>query len=340
MSAVRHSDIHLIKASQVWPFLDTVSRRGGSVVSLCRKAGLPLHAVRNRQGVVGERAAWRFIEYAAEHLGLEHLGYLCAVEHPVNSARGLGGLRMRLAPTLGKVLEFFIEDVRAENTGVPYSLRDNGDLTWFRRELIFRDTPASWQTEQYMIMVIVQIVRICAGPDWLPPRLRIASSARPKPVPEEWSSIDIEWDHDATEIAIEGRTVALPSPEAAIEFDRQHGRNPDEAVSVLDIAYLVDRQIWSGKTSIGDAAFELGTSVTTLKRRLRDRGKTYSEVVKRRKQVWAEQLLRETDTPIKDIARTLGYKHAANFTRAFERMNGESPSAYRARVGNSRSSVP
>ena len=51
---------------------------------------------------------------------------------------------------------------------MPYGLRDDGTLTWFRREIIFRDSAASWQTEQYMIMVIVQIVRICADDAWLP----------------------------------------------------------------------------------------------------------------------------------------------------------------------------
>jgi AraC-like DNA-binding protein len=329
LAANKQSDIHLIKAAQVWPFLDTVSRRGGSVVSLCRKAGLPLDAVRRKKGVVGERAAWRFIEEASEQLCLEHLGYLCAVEHPVDSARELGGLRMRMAPTLQKMLEFFIEDVRTENTGVPYSLRPDGALTWFHRDIIFRHSAASWQTEQYMIMVIIQIVRICAGDAWLPSRLRIASSKNRRSVPKEWSNIDIEWGQEATEIAIEGHVMALPSREAEKELARRHDRDPDDDIAVPDIAYLVDRQIWSGRTSIDDAAFELGLSVTTLKRRLRESGQSYSDVVKIRRQTWAEKLLKNTDTPIQDIARTLGYKHASNFTRAFERMTGISPRAFR-----------
>ncbi len=332
MAGSKNSDIHLIKASQVWPFLDTVSRRGGPVDMLCRSAGLPLAAVRRQRGVVGERAAWRFIEQAADQLDLPHLGYLCAVEHPVTSTRGLGGLRMRLAPSLGKVLEFFIEDLRTENTGVPYSLRDDGALTWFRRELIFRDSAASWQTEQYMIMVIVQIVRICAGETWLPPGLRIASSDSPLPVPAEWASIDIEWGCGATEIAIETPVMGLPSPEAEVELDKQHERDRTDTVSVLDIAYLVDRQIWSGRTNIDDAAYELGVSASTLKRHLRAQGRSYSQVVNHRRQYWAERLLAETGTPIRDIARTLGYRHASNFTRAFERMTGQSPRAFRRQI--------
>ena len=332
MPATKHSDLHLIKAAQVWPFVDTVSRRGGSVVTLCRKAGLPLKAVRDQRGVVGEHAAWKFIEYASEQLGLEHLGYICAIEHPVDSTRELGGLRMRMAPTLRKLLEYFIEDVRAEDTGTPYSLTHDGNLAWFRRELILQGSGASWQTEQYMIMVITQVVRLCAGVNWLPPRLRIASSVRPLPVPDEWTGIDIEWGHEATEIAIEDQVMALPSPESSEEMNRHYNRSPDDDLTVLDIEYLVDRQIWSDGTSVRAAANELGLSVATLKRRLRERGKSYTAVVSDRRQYWARELL-ATTMPIRDIARTLGYHHPGNFTRAFTRMAGMTPADFRRRHG-------
>ena len=329
--APRDSDLLLIKAAQVWPFYDTVARHGGPVASLCRKAGLPLDAVRDKRGVVGEHSAWRFVQYAAEHLGLDHLGYLSAVEHPIDSTGELGGLRMRMAPTLGKSLEFFIEDIRAEDTGAPYRLRHDCELTWFRRELIFPGSGASWQTEQYVIMVIIQIVRICAGKPWLPRNLRIASSDRPRLVPDEWSGIDIEWGHDATEIAIENHVMALASPEAFRELNKQHHRSSDSDLTALDIEYIVDRQIWSGATRIDDAASELGLSVTTLKRRLRQNEKTYSGVVSKRRQYWAEQLLATTSTSVRDIARTLGYRHHSNFARAFARQTGMSPVAFRKR---------
>ena len=330
VTATRNSDIHLIKSAQVWPFFDTVSRRGGPVVSLCRKAGLPLEAVRNKRGVVGEYAAWRFIECAAEQLGLEHFGYICAVEHPVDSALELGGLRLRMAPSLEKLLEYFIEDVRADDTGTPYRLETGGDLAWFHRELILRGSGASWQTEQYVITVTIQIVRLCAGPAWLPPRLRIASSARPLPVPGEWAGMDIEWGHDATQIAIENHVMALPSREASEELDRRYDRCVDDDLTVLDIEYLVDRQIWSGGTSAVAAAEELGLSVATLKRRLRERGKAFSAVVSDRRLYWAKELL-GTTIPIRDIAGTLGYPYPGNFTRAFSRMAGMTPADFRRR---------
>jgi AraC-like DNA-binding protein len=238
---------------------------------------------------------------------------------------------MRMAPTLEKLLEYFIEDVRAKDTGTPYRLKRDGDLTWFHRELIMRGSGASWQTEQYIITVITLIVRLCAGPEWLPPRLRIASSARPLALPDEWAGIDVEWGHDATGIAIEDHVLALPSREAAEALNDRHGRSPDDDLTVLDIEYLVDRQIWSGGASVGAAARELGLSVATFKRRLQEKDKTYSAVVARRRHYWARELL-ATTMPVRDIARTLGYAYPGNFTRAFSRLAGMSPADYRRRV--------
>jgi AraC-like DNA-binding protein len=325
-------DLLLVKAAQVWPLLDTVSRRGGAVVSLCHRAGLPLDDVREKRGVVGERSAWRFLGYASKALGLEHLGYIAAVEHPVQSTGEVGGLRVRMAPSLGRLLEFFIEDIHRESAGTYYSLRRDGELTWFHREVIFPHCVGRWQLEQYFSTALIQIIRLCAGESWLPPKLHLASSDRPLSVPDEWSDIDIEWGHKATEVAIENHLMALPSPEAYQQLDKCHDRNPQEAITVLDIEYLVDRQIWAGGTGIEETAHEIGLSVRTLKRRLRENGKVYSTVVISRRQYWAEKLLAETNTPVGDIARTLGYRHLSNFTRAFSRQAGFPPQVFRQRA--------
>ena len=92
----------------------------------------------------------------------------------------------------------------------------------------------------------------------------------------------------------------------------------------------MDRQICSGGTSAVAAAEELGLSVATLTRRLRERGKAFSAVVSDRWLYWAKELL-GTTIPIRDIAGTLGYPYPGNFTRAFSRMAGMTPADFRRR---------
>jgi AraC-like DNA-binding protein len=319
-------DLHLLKAAQAMPFVETLTRMGAPIDLLSRSAGLPLEDVREGRGVIGERSLWRLVELAAELDGMELLGYRVALEHPVTSTGELGGLRMRRAPNLERLLEYFIEDVGAESTGARFRLLRDEEGGWICRWQMYPGSAASWQAEQYVVGFLIQIVRLCAGPDWLPSTIRICSRSTPCALPAEWASVEFEWGGSTTEVRLEAATLALPP-----RGDRPlEPRSPEDRPNPLPtIASLVDRLIWSSTTSIENAAYELGLSVSTLKRRLSENQTSFSEILEQRRKRWAQHLLTRTDLPIKDVARALGYRHAANFTRAFGRMCGTSPSRFR-----------
>lgn len=329
---VNRSDIpelYLIEASQAAPFVETLTRLGAPVTHLARQAGMPLAIVKRGSGVIGERSLWRFLEYAANLFPGENLGYLTALEHPVTHVAQLGGLRMRLAPSLEHILLNFMEDVRGQSTGAVYSLHEDSDSSWFHREPIFRESSASWQAESYVIAFVIQIVRICASESWLPTAVRISSCPEAVPVPVEWESINFSWGHAATEIRIDGDVLTLPPRISYHEVSNRSPRRLDEGLLKESLAGLVDRQIWTGKVGMSFLADELGVSEATCKRRLKKLGFGYSEIVEQRRFHLARQLLSRSDVSIGKIARGLGYKHQANFTRAFRRMAGQSPSEYR-----------
>ena len=194
---------------------------------------------------------------------------------------------------------------------------------------MIRDQAAGWQAEQYVIMFVVQMIRIYAGPEWLPTKLRISSQPHPVAVPAEWSPIDIEWGQPTTDIHIGADVLALENPEFVEARDRLGDEIEKSSTPHLQIENLVDRQIWTHDTGIANAAFELGMSETTLKRRLRENGQSYSALLEKRRHHWAKKLLRKPHIPIKTIAQTLGYAHTPNFTRAFARIEGIAPTLFR-----------
>lgn len=324
------SEVVLIRAAQVWPFVDTIARRGGDVTALAEKAGMPLEAVHKKQGLIGERSAWRFAGYAAKALGIEHLGHIVALEHPVQSTGELGGMRLRMATTLGRLLKFFVEDVTYENNGAKYALVPDGPQVVFRREVIFPDCIGRWQTEQYMVTVLLQIIDLCGGPVARPSKIRLASSGSPRPIPVAWSDQRIEWASTATEIVLDEQLLELPITSGIEALEEHHARVHGTPVSAADIDFLVDRQIWSGGANLESVARELGFSSSTLKRRLHENGRSFSDIVGTRRHYWAERLLSETGTPIADVASTLGYGHLPNFSRAFKARSGVTPRAFRA----------
>ena len=137
----------------------------------------------------------------------------------------------------------------------------------------------------------------------------------------------------------------LPGQERAMLFhggllsvwlERQLAVQPESELKTdrtrrLTAAYtaLVERDYHTGKTVI-DYAGELGVTPTHLSRVCNTAcGRPASAILADRKSFEARRLLRETKTPVKDIAQSLGFASAAYFTRAFQKNTGQTPSAFR-----------
>ncbi|QFU75658.1 AraC family transcriptional regulator [Halioglobus maricola] len=75
----------------------------------------------------------------------------------------------------------------------------------------------------------------------------------------------------------------------------------------------------------------LGMSARTLRRRLMSENTSYREIVDELRYGLALEYLGSTALPMDEISRLLGYTGSANFSHAFRRWAGLSPSAWRRR---------
>jgi len=117
------------------------------------------------------------------------------------------------------------------------------------------------------------------------------------------------------------RQVAL-QPEAEARPDKTRRL-------VAAFTALVERDFRSGK-SVNDYAAELGVTPTHLSRICNTScGRPASALLADRVHYEARRLLAETRTPVKDIARDLGFTSAAYFTRAFQKKTGKTPTGFR-----------
>lgn len=80
--------------------------------------------------------------------------------------------------------------------------------------------------------------------------------------------------------------------------------------------------------SLEETASQLGASARTIKRKLAEEGSSYSNLVEEVQAARALSLLK-SELTVDEIANRLGYSDAANFTRAFRRWTGKTPSAFR-----------
>ena len=320
--------IHLIKAAQVKPFIETASRLGVPVKALARRAQLPLKSVEGGEGVIGEFSAWRFLERASSYPSCQPLGYLTAVDHPVTHTGQLGGMPITLASSLRDILEIFCREVVTESDSCDYRLVSQSRQTWFTRELVITEAADGWQPELYVLTFIIQIARLCAPGDWLPRKIRIATRQLPETVPAEWNSVDIDWGWHRTELLLDESILNL-SPRFVDDYSLALPTTAVAGRNEMVIQDLVDRQIWSNQTGLDYMARELGLSRSTLKRRLDAMNTSYSAVLSDRRLHHAVRLLETSDMNVGEIAEHLGYSAVSNFSRAFSKAKGTSPSNWR-----------
>src|SRR3546814_12373648 len=96
-----------------------------------------------------------------------------------------------------------------------------------------------------------------------------------------------------------------------------------------------------GRSSSRDIAALLDVSTSTMKRRLEDEGTTFRQVRQSLLRERAIVLLLDHSLTNSQIAVDLGYGDPGNFTHAFKRWTGQSPSEFRnvGRLGEGGSAV-
>jgi two-component system, response regulator YesN len=96
-----------------------------------------------------------------------------------------------------------------------------------------------------------------------------------------------------------------------------------DALSVIESRYADHR------LSLAAVAAEIATSERQLQRVLAEiRGTSFREELHRVRMQRAALLLREGRCPVKEVAAAIGYRHATQFSKAFSRAHGVTPSSF------------
>lgn len=127
--------------------------------------------------------------------------------------------------------------------------------------------------------------------------------------------------------------VPLPAPNplstraAVYQMESQLDRVPPAATAAQVRGVL--EAAGEALPDLGGVAAALALSVSTLKRRLQQEGMSFQRLLDEVRRDRALMLLREPALTIEQVARRLGYSDAANFTRAFRKWTGRSPTGWR-----------
>ena len=148
---------------------------------------------------------------------------------------------------------------------------------------------------------------------------------------------DLIFGEPGGSISFRAQDMELPTVKAEGQLSMYLDRLAEQELAALPRAdtfarrtgQLIWRRLSEGQPLIDEVASELGVSVRTLQRRLREEGTTYAEVIDLLRKHMSPTLLRDNSLAVYEVAYLLGYSDPSAFHRAFRRWHGTSPAEHR-----------
>ncbi|WP_263390139.1 AraC family transcriptional regulator [Ruegeria marisflavi] len=127
----------------------------------------------------------------------------------------------------------------------------------------------------------------------------------------------------------------LPFARPITSLDLVAPRDGKQTAFLDDILKLIDLRLMDRIVDLDGFSRALDLGPRTVQRQLSKLGYTYKHLLEIARSRRAMAFLLETDLPVKKIAAELCYDAPENFTRAFRKWQGVSPSEYRAKAQRS-----
>ncbi|TNE75789.1 MAG: AraC family transcriptional regulator [Gammaproteobacteria bacterium] len=285
---------------------------------------------------VSQSQASEFVTRAIIESGEPGLGIMLARELklPLHGALGTAVMSSR---TLGEALDLMGRYLTLRAPHLKVSRRDAGQNAWFRVTCDMDLGPLQGFIMDAMLFGCVTMGTQLTG-STVPGSRVLRRGPEPTYFHRFRQMIPVPVEYGATEDAL---LIPLAALDMQIRFsDDQLAASSrakcEEALKELTedagFACRVRRVIETSHPfppKLARVAGTLFVSERTLKRRLQEEGASFQNLVDQVRLERAGELLKNTGMNLSQIADALGYADAANFTRAFKRWTGQSPSQYR-----------
>lgn len=323
------------RVAVVRPFAQFLANVGAPVEREFQQAGMPFCALENLNNYVPSHRFWAFVVNAARVEGIEDLGFRVGHKNGANSADPKLTNLLQQSPTLYhgllKASELTNKTVSHCRLGLIRPAHSE-QVFFFHSPSCDADNPAIEQIGWFGLTTLIGMVRAFAGPEWQPSEIGLMTRHLPcRSIREQFSGTRMRLSQDWSYIAFDHALLSLPP---FIQATAEPGSSPlryepcseDFAGSLKQIlsSYIQEQNV-----SIDLASELCNTSKRSLQRKLKDMGTCYSEVLDYARFQVSSQMLRDLDIKVADVAQLLGYSDPTHFSRAFRRIAGISPRAYR-----------
>lgn len=249
------------------------------------------------------------------------------------------GFSWMASPSLKEAFERLQRYIRIVNNAIAIDITSENSNTRVAFSSTAGSYRASYASMDAGLAVLVHMCRLNYGRELDPVKIQ---TMRPEPSPTCMDRLDAFFrapiEFAAAENALYFKSAVLEKhlPASNIDLARANDKLIDEYLSHLDGASIgirtkakVTELLPSGAVSEEKIATLLNLSVRSMQRKLKEEGTSFKELLNQTRQELAEQYIENSRLSINEITYLLGFSDPANFSRAFKRWHGVSPSQYR-----------
>ena len=329
--------IPLHRTTIMRPFIEFLADIGAPVNPTLRLVKLPTLALEDSDYYISSHAFWAFVEKISAKEDIPDLGFLVGKFSGVNAVDPNYSKLLSQIPSLYHALLKTCQAVKAETSHsdmLVYCITPGS--THFCHQTSFGiKHPNHFRMEWFALMAMVGIIREFTGPLWSPKEIGSMSYQRASiMIKEHLPECRFISGQKYGYVSIETPLLSLPPYSKNISVKQESeltlsplGEPADDFISSLK--QVLQSYFQEGTPPISLAAEMANTSVRSLQRELSKSKLSYRDLLAQIRFTMATSQLKNTDTPVQEIAFKLGYNDASHFARAFRRSAGMSPSEYR-----------
>jgi len=328
-------------------YLTTISSWALLISKAIEKSGLNSHEVFKLAGLdpdklndpnarytyEGMTNLWRL---AAEKTGDDCIGLKAAQYWHPTTLHALGYAWMA-SETLKEALERVIRYLHVVTTATDLKLEESEHEIRLVFPAVTKPFPPAQQAIDAGLAVIVDMCRTSFGDSFKPIHVYMN---RDRPVCEKEISdfFDSPVSYESTENSIcfsrEDLEKYLPTANAELALVNdniltQYLADLDKHDIRAQVEVKIIEQLPSGHITEEWMAQSLNKSLRSLQRKLSEKNTTYKQLLESTREKLAKQYMLNSRYSINEITYLLGFSEPSNFSRAFKRWTGQSPSDFR-----------
>jgi AraC-like DNA-binding protein len=294
----------------------------------------------NPDNLIANAVAGRMLRLCAELTSCPHFGLMVGAKAGLPSLGFIGALA-RHAPDAGSALRAINGYLGLNNTAAVATLSEHGALAMWSYAIYEPDLEGTDQIHLCASAVGWNVLRQLCGHRWTPQEV-LLPCRRPRDTKalRSFYGAPVRFDSDHLSLIFARSWLSHPVRDAKTS---RHWTLLQQAICMEAkiaaalpglVRRALRRLMLGGKTSIEEVAATLSVHRRTLDRQLDAHGVTFRGLAEEVRFAVSQQLLRDTEMSIRDIAAALHYANQSAFATAFRRWSGTTASEWRARAAS------